>query len=60
MGHMKKVSEEEDHPASVTLYFPHQPVFKLTSLTIKLRVVFDASAKSTSNIKLILEPCAFV
>lgn len=39
------------HP-STTLYFPHHMVIKLSSLIIKLRVVFDASAKNTSNLSL--------
>ncbi|XP_050063210.1 uncharacterized protein LOC126552533 [Aphis gossypii] len=51
MGHMKIVSKEENQP-SVAFYLPHHPVIKLSSLTTKLRVVFDASAKSTSNLSL--------
>ncbi|XP_008182965.1 uncharacterized protein LOC103309405 [Acyrthosiphon pisum] len=51
MGHMKIVSKEESQP-SAAFYLPHHPVMKLSSLTTKLRVVFDASAKSTSNLSL--------
>ncbi|XP_008182967.1 uncharacterized protein LOC103309407 [Acyrthosiphon pisum] len=45
MGHMKIVSKEESQP-SAAFYLPHHPVMKLSSLTTKLRVVFDASAKN--------------
>jgi len=48
---MKKVSKEEDHP-SATFYLVHYPVIKPSSLTTKLRVMFYASAKSTSNLYL--------
>lgn len=51
MGHMKIVSKEENQP-SAAFYLPHHPVMKLSSLTTKLRVVFDSSAKSTSNLSL--------
>lgn len=47
LGHMKPVSEKSD-----AYYIPHHPVFKQTSTTTKLRVVFDASRKTTSGISL--------
>lgn len=47
-GHMSLVSpnilEEKD-----ICFIPHQPVLRPDSLTTKLRVVFDASAKTDNN-----------
>lgn len=53
LGHMEKVSESEvQNKNKITYYLPHHGVFKDSSLTTKLRVVFDASAKTSSNISL--------
>lgn len=49
-NHMSVVPPPED-PTRV-YYIPHHCVFKPESLTTKLRVVFDASAKSTSGLSL--------
>lgn len=48
LGHMTEVQFEEnsDEPS---YYIPHLGVLRENSLTTKLRVVFDASAKSSSN-----------
>lgn len=51
LGHMKESDENnstinDDQPC---FYLPHHAVIKQTSLTTKLRVVFDGSAKSTSG-----------
>ncbi|XP_062538692.1 uncharacterized protein LOC134206967 [Armigeres subalbatus] len=51
MGHMKKVSEAE-LSGSVCYYLPHHAVLKPDSTTTKLRVVFDASCKTTSGASL--------
>ncbi|XP_058123028.1 uncharacterized protein LOC131264776 [Anopheles coustani] len=51
LGHMSVVSKEGDGH-STAYYMPHHPVFKADSSTTKCRVVFDASAKSSSGISL--------
>lgn len=51
MGHMTPV-EQESESSDVKYYLPHHCVKKETSLTTKLRVVFDASSKSQSNLSL--------
>ncbi|XP_077297374.1 uncharacterized protein LOC143919065 [Arctopsyche grandis] len=50
LGHMSECEPPEAH--EVHCYLPHHVVVKESSLTTKYRVVFDASAKTTSNISL--------
>ncbi|XP_036347063.1 uncharacterized protein LOC118756404, partial [Rhagoletis pomonella] len=45
MGHMEEVFET----TSEVYYMPHHPVIKESSVTTKLRVVFNASAKTTTG-----------
>nr|XP_022910534.1 uncharacterized protein LOC111421598 [Onthophagus taurus] len=46
LSHMEKISEE-DSPGKY--YIPHQAVLRPSSTTTKLRVVFDASCKSSNG-----------
>ncbi|XP_011858076.1 PREDICTED: uncharacterized protein LOC105555661 [Vollenhovia emeryi] len=51
-GHMTQISEKEIEQAREVYYIPHHAVVKPDSLTTRLRVVFDASAKTTSGASL--------
>ena len=53
LGHAEPVTAGElNKPESTTYYLPSHGVVKQSSTTTKLRVVFDASAKTTSGISL--------
>ena len=52
LGHMVEVDENKDPVSQKSYYLPHHAVIKLSSSTTKTRVVFDASANSTSNLSL--------
>ncbi|XP_075162693.1 uncharacterized protein LOC142235322 [Haematobia irritans] len=50
MGHMQLIPDEEiNRPNSEMFYLPHHAVIRDTSITTKLRVVFDGSSKSSNG-----------
>lgn len=49
---MQAVDEQSDKNATTEFYLPHHAVFKETSVSTKLRVMFDGSCKSDSGISL--------
>ncbi|XP_011884101.1 PREDICTED: uncharacterized protein LOC105571245 [Vollenhovia emeryi] len=51
-GHMSAVENQSEVLAQEHYVIPHQPVFRPESTTTKLRVVFDASSKTTSGASL--------
>ncbi|XP_071640891.1 uncharacterized protein [Temnothorax longispinosus] len=51
LGHMKLVDEQpDDDPPAV--YLPHHSVVKMAGQSLKIRVVFDASCKTTTGVSL--------
>lgn len=52
LGHMTKILTSEIETSTLTYYMPHHGVIKEDSTTTKLRVVFDASAKTDRGISL--------
>lgn len=48
-GHMVKLQPDEINVNRPVCYLPHHAVFKDSSTTTKVRVVFDGSAKTTSG-----------
>nr|XP_049466972.1 uncharacterized protein LOC125908320 [Anopheles coluzzii] len=50
LGHMSPISTDCDDTAAY--YLPHHPVFKASSTTTKVRVVFDGSAKTSTGFSL--------
>lgn len=53
LGHMSKIEPEYiDNAPETTYYLPHHGVVRESSMTTKLRVVFDASCKTSSGASL--------
>jgi len=52
LGHMVRVPDNDTTTSTQHYYIPHHPVIKDNSLTTKLRVVFDASCKSSTGLSL--------
>lgn len=55
LEHMKEIKDEnnsESKPHNYSYYIPHHAIFKETSTTTKLRVVFDASMPTSSGLSL--------
>ncbi|XP_055604061.1 uncharacterized protein LOC129752297 [Uranotaenia lowii] len=52
LGHMSEVIDSSSQLNEVCYYLPHHAVLKPESTTTKLRVVFDASCKSSTGVSL--------
>ena len=52
MGHMTKIDTNWDQPNKIYKYLPHHAVVKESSTTTRVRVVFDASSKTSSGVSL--------
>lgn len=52
LGHMKFLDNHSRYSLEPQYYLPHHPVLREASSTTKLRVVFNASAKTTSGYSL--------
>ncbi|XP_065091576.1 uncharacterized protein LOC135712546 [Ochlerotatus camptorhynchus] len=51
LGHMERI-DESDAASGLAYFLPHHPVIREESSTTKVRVVFDASCKSSTGISL--------
>ena len=51
-GVVEEIPPEEVHSTNTTYYMPHHPVVKESSVSTKVRPVFNASAKSPNGLSL--------
>lgn len=49
LGHMEIVSKSQANPSTARYYIPHHAVFRESSTTSRLRVVFNASSKTSTG-----------
>lgn len=49
LGHMKPVKYNPHTPSNTHYYLPHHAVVKLDRITTKVRIVFNASSKTSNN-----------
>lgn len=52
LGHMSKIDPYHDKPDELCVYFSHHAVLRESSSTTKLRVVFNASLKTSTGLSL--------
>ncbi|KAL0850306.1 hypothetical protein ABMA28_012142 [Loxostege sticticalis] len=52
LGHMEKITDEDERSRPDAVYLPHHAVIKEGRATTKVRVVFDASCKGTNGVSL--------
>lgn len=51
LGHMKRISDSQQE-SNLTYYLPHHGVIRESSLTTKLRVVFNGSSRTNTGVSL--------
>lgn len=52
LGHMEQIHDDQVSDNKKACYLPHHAVFKETSTSTRLRVVFDASCKTSNGVSL--------
>jgi len=52
LGHMEQVEDDQINDKEERYYLPHHVVFKEASTSTRLRVVFDASCKTSNGVSL--------
>ncbi|XP_060846095.1 uncharacterized protein LOC132925744 [Rhopalosiphum padi] len=52
LGHMEQVQDDQINDKEEAYYLPHHAVFKEASTSTRLRVVFDASCKTSNGVSL--------
>ena len=52
LGHMREIEEKPNEAPGAVFYLPHHCVLRPTSTTTKLRVVFDGSARTSTDVSI--------